>query len=154
MLGIPTDSIDRMVRMVISGFDLGKMTDVNGNEFTIQVTKPHPNQPDLRVFDNLYVYNVQGTAIPLSQVAHLKLETSPQSISHLNKSRVVSVSSFVKKGYLNSEVITEVENSLNSIKLPQGYHFQMGGEVESRNDSFGGFETIILVTIFIFIAVS
>jgi multidrug efflux pump subunit AcrB len=63
------------------------------------------------------------------------------------------VSSFVKKGFLNSEVITEVETSLNSIKLPLGYHFQMGGEVESRNDSFGGFETIILVTIFIFIAV-
>jgi multidrug efflux pump subunit AcrB len=153
MLGIPTVSIDRMVRMVISGFDLGKMTDVNGNEFTIQVSKPHTTQPDLRVFDDLYVNNVQGAAIPLSQVAQLKLETSPQSISHLNKSRVVSVSSFVKKGFLNSEVITEVETSLNSIKLPLGYHFQMGGEVESRNDSFGGFETIILVTIFIFIAV-
>ena len=139
--------------MVISGFDLGKMTDVDGNEFTIQVSKPHTTQPDLRVFDDLYVNNVQGAAIPLSQVAQLRLETSPQSISHLNKSRVVSVSSFVKKGFLNSEVITEVEASLNSIKLPLGYHFQMGGEVESRNDSFGGFETIILVTIFIFIAV-
>ena len=146
-------NIDRMVRMVISGFDLGKMTDKDGNEFTIQVSKPHTTQPDLRVFDDLYVNNVQGAAIPLSQVAQLKLETSPQSISHLNKSRVVSVSSFVKKGFLNSDVITEVETSLNSIKLPLGYHFQMGGEVESRNDSFGGFETIILVTIFIFIAV-
>jgi multidrug efflux pump subunit AcrB len=29
----------------------------------------------------------------------------------------------------------------------------MGGEVESKNDSFGGFGTIILVTIFTFIAV-
>ena len=153
MLGIPTVSIDRMVRMVISGFDLGKMTDDDGNEFTIQVSKPHPNQPDLRVFDDLYVNNVQGTAIPLSQVAHLKLETSPQSINHFNKSRSVSVGSFVKKGYLNSDVITEVESSLKQINLPQGYRFQMGGEVESRNDSFGGFGTIILVTIFTFIAV-
>jgi multidrug efflux pump subunit AcrB len=153
MLGIPTVSIDRMVRMVISGFDLGKMTDKDGNEFTIQVSKPHSNQPDLRVFDDLYVNNVQGTAIPLSQVAHLKLETSPQSINHLNKSRSVSVGSFVKKGYLNSEVISEVESSLKQINLPQGYRFQMGGEVESKNDSFGGFGTIILVTIFTFIAV-
>jgi multidrug efflux pump subunit AcrB len=153
MLGIPTVGIDRMVRMVISGFDLGKMTDDDGNEFTIQVSKPHPNQPDLRVFDDLYVNNVQGTAIPLSQVAHLKLETSPQSINHFNKSRSVSVGSFVKKGYLNSDVITEVESSLKQINLPQGYRFQMGGEVESRNDSFGGFGTIILVTIFTFIAV-
>jgi multidrug efflux pump subunit AcrB len=139
--------------MVISGFDLGKMTDDDGNEFTIQVSKPHSNQPDLRVFDDLYVNNVQGTAIPLSQVAHLKLETSPQSINHFNKSRSVSVGSFVKKGYLNSDVITEVESSLKQINLPQGYRFQMGGEVESRNDSFGGFGTIILVTIFTFIAV-
>ena len=153
MLGIPTVSIDRMIRMVISGFDVGKLTDVDGNEFTIQVSKPHSNQPDLRVFDHLYINNVQGTAIPLSQVAHIKLETSPQSINHVNKSRSVSVSSFVKKGYLNSEVIQEVESSLKQIHLPQGYSFQMGGEVESRNDSFGGFGTIILVTIFIFIAV-
>jgi multidrug efflux pump subunit AcrB len=153
MLGIPTVSIDRMIRMVISGFDVGKLTDVDGNEFTIQVSKPHSNQPDLRVFDDLYINNVQGTAIPLSQVAHIKLETSPQSINHVNKSRSVSVSSFVKKGYLNSEVIQEVESSLKQIHLPQGYSFQMGGEVESRNDSFGGFGTIILVTIFIFIAV-
>ena len=153
MLGIPTVSIDRMIRMVISGFDVGKLTDVDGNEFTIQVSKPHSNQPDLRVFDDLYINNVQGTAIPLSQVAHIKLETSPQRINHVNKSRSVSVSSFVKKGYLNSEVIQEVESSLKQIHLPQGYSFQMGGEVESRNDSFGGFGTIILVTIFIFIAV-
>ena len=89
----------------------------------------------------------------MSQVAHLKLETSPQSINHFNKSRSVSVGSFVKKGYLNSDVITEVESSLKQINLPQGYRFQMGGEVESRNDSFGGFGTIILVTIFTFIAV-
>jgi len=39
------------------------------------------------------------------------------------------------------------------IKLPAGYHFEMGGEVESKNESFGGFGTIILVTIFFFIAV-
>ena len=89
----------------------------------------------------------------MSQVAHLKLETSPQSINHFNKSRSVSVGSFVRKGYLNSDVITEVESSLKQINLPQGYRFQMGGEVESRNDSFGGFGTIILVTIFTFIAV-
>lgn len=153
MLGIPTVTIDRMIRMVISGFDLGKMTDLDGNEFTIQVSKQHPPQPDLRVFDDLYINNVQGTAIPLSQVAHLKLETSPQSINHFNKSRSVSVSSFVKKGYLNSDIISEVETSLSQIKLPQGYSFQMGGEVESRDDSFSGFGTIILVTLFIFIAV-
>ena len=153
MLGIPTVSIDRMIRLVVAGFDLGKMTDKEGKEFAIVVSKPHPKHPSLEVFDNLYVNNVQGTAIPLSQVAETRLQTSPVSISHLNKNRLVSVSSFVEKGFLNNEVIAETEKSLAKIALPAGYHFEMGGEVESKNESFGGFGTIILVTVFFFVAV-
>ena len=153
MLGIPTVSIDRMIRLVVAGFDLGKMTDKEGKEYAIVVSKPHPKHPSLEVFDQLYVNNVQGTAIPLSQVAEARLQTSPVSISHLNKNRSVSVSSFVEKGFLNNEVIAETEKSLEKIALPAGYHFEMGGEVESANESFSGFGTIILVTIFFFIAV-
>ncbi|MFM2441488.1 MAG: hypothetical protein RL449_129 [Bacteroidota bacterium] len=153
MLGIPTVSIDRMIRLVVAGFDLGKMTDKEGKEYAIVVSKPHPKHPSLEVFDNLYVNNVQGTAIPLSQVASARLQTSPVSISHLNKNRLVSVSSFVEKGFLNNEVIAKTEKNLEKIALPAGYHFEMGGEVESKNESFSGFGTIILVTIFFFIAV-
>lgn len=153
MLGIPTVSIDRMIRLVVAGFDLGKMTDKEGKEYAIVVSKPHPKHPSLEVFDNLYVNNVQGTAIPLSQVAETRLQTSPVSISHLNKNRLVSVSSFVEKGFLNNEVIAETEKNLAKMALPAGYHFEMGGEVESKNESFGGFGTIILVTIFFFVAV-
>ena len=153
MLGIPTVSIDRMIRLVVAGFDLGKMTDKEGKEYAIVVSKPHPKHPSLEVFDNLYVNNVQGTAIPLSQVASARLQTSPVSISHLNKNRLVSVSSFVEKGFLNNEVIAETEKNLEKIALPAGYHFEMGGEVESKNESFSGFGTIILVTIFFFVAV-
>ncbi|MFL0206532.1 efflux RND transporter permease subunit [Aquirufa sp. 2-AUSEE-184A6] len=153
MLGIPTVSIDRMIRLVVAGFDLGKLTDKEGKEYAIVVSKPHPKHPSLEVFDQLYVNNVQGTAIPLSQVASYRLQTSPVSISHLNKNRSVSVSSFVEKGYLNNEVIAETEKGLAKLVLPAGYHFEMGGEVESANESFSGFGTIILVTIFFFVAV-
>jgi len=137
----------------VAGFDLGKMTDKEGKEYAIVVSKPHPKHPSLEVFDNLYVNNVQGTAIPLSQVATKRLQTSPVSISHLNKNRLVSVSSFVEKGFLNNEVIAETEKNLAKIALPAGYHFEMGGEVESANESFSGFGTIILVTVFFFVAV-
>ncbi|MCX6193082.1 MAG: efflux RND transporter permease subunit [Cytophagales bacterium] len=153
MLGIPTVTIDRMIRLVVAGFELGKMTDKEGKEYAIVVSKPHPKHPSLEVFDNLYVNNVQGTAIPLSQVATKRLQTSPVSISHLNKNRLVSVSSFVEKGFLNNEVIAETEKNLAKIALPAGYHFEMGGEVESANESFSGFGTIILVTVFFFVAV-
>ncbi|MFY7651686.1 MAG: efflux RND transporter permease subunit, partial [Chitinophagaceae bacterium] len=152
-LGIPTVAIDRTVRMAVAGIELGKFTDENSNDFSILLTKPRNKQANLEVFNNIYVNNQAGTAIPLSQVAKLQLETSPLTINHQNKLRTVSIISFVEKGYLNNNVINDVEAQMKKMALPVGYSFQMGGEVESRSESFGGFGSIIVVTVFLFIAV-
>jgi multidrug efflux pump subunit AcrB len=42
---------------------------------------------------------------------------------------------------------------MNQMKLPDGYTYEMGGELESRNESFGGFAKVIIITVFLFIAV-
>ncbi len=154
-LGVPMVNIDRTVRMAIAGFEVGKYLNPksSGDDYSILLTTKYSSEPSLGVFDNLYVNNVQGTAIPLAQLASLKLETSALSINHQNKVRTISVNSFVQKGYLNDKVIKDVEAQMKKMKLPEGYHFEMGGEVESRNQSFGGFGSIILVTLFMFIAV-
>jgi multidrug efflux pump subunit AcrB len=154
-LGIPMINIDRTVRMAIAGFEVGKFLNPksSGDDYNILLTTKYASNPSLNVFDNLYVNNVVGTSIPLSQLAHLKLETSALSINHHNKIRTVSVNSFVQKGYLNDKVIKDVEAQMKKMQLPAGYHFEMGGEVESRNQSFGGFGSIILVTLFLFVAV-
>ena len=39
------------------------------------------------------------------------------------------------------------------MKLPNGYRYQMAGEVESREESFGGFGSVILVTVFLFVGI-
>jgi multidrug efflux pump subunit AcrB len=66
---------------------------------------------------------------------------------------MTSVSSYVKQGYLSDNVIKEVIASMDKKKLPDGFHYEMGGELESRQDSFGGFGTVIIVTLFLFIIV-
>jgi multidrug efflux pump subunit AcrB len=154
-LGVPMINIDRTVRMAIAGFEVGKFLNPksSGDDYNILLTTKYASNPSLKVFDNLYVNNVMGTSIPLSQLANLKLETSALSINHHNKIRTVSVNSFVQKGYLNDKVIKDVEAQMQKMQLPAGYHFEMGGEVESRNQSFGGFGSIILVTLFLFVAV-
>ena len=152
-LGIPTVSIDRTVRLAVAGLDMGHFTNADGDDYNILLSRPRPMYPSLQVFDNLYVNNVQGTAIPLSQVADLQLQTSPLSINHFNKTRTISVSAFVQKGFLNDQVINDAIKQMDQLKLPAGYKYEMGGEVESRNESFGGFGSIIIITIFFFIAV-
>jgi multidrug efflux pump subunit AcrB len=154
-LGVPTINIGRAVRMAVAGIAVGNFTnpDADADDYKIVLTTPHHSYPDLSIFNNLYVNNNLGKAIPLSQVADERLETSPLSINHFNKTRTVSVTSFVRKGYLNDKVINDVIAQLSKMPLPAGYHYEMGGEVEGRNKSFGGFGSIILVTVFMFIAV-
>lgn len=66
---------------------------------------------------------------------------------------MVSVNASVAKGFSNDDVIQEVIKRMDTFPLPNGYSYEMGGEVESREEAFGGFGTIIMVTIFLFIAV-
>lgn len=153
MLGIPIINIDRTVRLAVAGFEVGKMTDEDGDNYKIQLTKEKNTINSLDAFDNLYVNNMQGMAIPLTQVASLKLESSPLTINHQNKIRTVSLSAFVEKGYLNDDVNKEVIDQMEKMILPAGYNYEMGGELESRQESFGGFTSIIVITIFLFIAV-
>ncbi len=152
MLGVPTVAIDRTVRLAVAGINLGKYTDKNENDYNLVVTKTKNERATLDVFNNLFVNNVQGLAIPLSQLATLRFETSPLNINHMEKKRVVSVQANVKKGFLVDRVITDVITQMDKMNLPQGYTYEMGGEIESRKDSFGGFTTIIIVTVFMFIA--
>jgi multidrug efflux pump subunit AcrB len=153
LLGIPSVNIDRTVRLAVAGLNLGQYTDDNDNDYDILLTRGREGRPTLDAFRNLYVSNTQGKPYPLGQVAELKFETSPVNINHQEKRRVVSLKAFVQKGFLVDRVINNVIGRMDKMALPGGYSYEMGGEVESRQNSFGGFMSIVLVTIFLFVAV-
>lgn len=153
LLGVPTISIDKTLRLALAGIPIGIMSDDDGEDYQILIKKKENTPLDLDVFKTLFVENVKGKAIPLTQFAHLELESSPLSINHLDKTRMVSISAFVSKGYLNDEVIKMVMDKLDQFSLPSGYTYQMGGEYETRQESFSGFTIIIILTIFLFIGI-
>jgi multidrug efflux pump subunit AcrB len=153
MLGIPIISIDKTLRLALSGIPIGIFTDDDGEDYQIIIKKKEAGPLDLDVFKTLFVENVKGKAIPLSQFAHLELESSPLAINHLDKTRMVSISAFVGKGFLNDVVIKDVMTKMDQFSLPSGYTYQMGGEYETRQESFSGFTIIIILTIFLFIGV-
>ena len=138
--------------MAVAGLNMGSYSDGNDKDYYILLTRTKEARPNLDVFNNLYVNNNQGMAIPVGQVATLRLETSPQVISHQEKKRVVSIKASVSKGFLVDRVINNVVKKMDKMVLPGGYSYEMGGEVESRKDSFGGFTSIIIITVFLFIA--
>jgi len=153
MSGINTVDIDRTVRLAVAGLDMGNFSDAEGEDFDIYLTTPKKERATLASLDNLFINTSQGASVPLEQIASLKLESSPLSINHYNKVRMVSVSAFVQKGRTNDEVISDVLEKMQNLKLPEGYSFMMGGEVEATQESFGGLGPVIIVTVFLFVAV-
>jgi multidrug efflux pump subunit AcrB len=59
----------------------------------------------------------------------------------------------VDANYLTERVLTDVIGKMQQLKLPPGYKYTLGGEYETKQESFAGFNTIIIVTAFLFIAV-
>ncbi|MFN8713355.1 MAG: efflux RND transporter permease subunit [Bacteroidota bacterium] len=151
--GIPTVNIDRTVRVALAGLNAGNFSDANGDDFDLLITAPKGERATFDVLSNVYVNSMKGAAVPLSQLASPELEASPVIINHSDKIRTVSVSAFVQQDFLPDNVINDVMRKMESMKLPEGYTWDMGGEVESRKESFGGFGTIIIITVFLFIAV-
>jgi multidrug efflux pump subunit AcrB len=152
-LGIATADIDQTVRLALAGLNLGSFTDPQGNERSILLTTPKGDRATLETFEPIYIYNNQGKGIPLSQIADLQFESSTLTIDHYNKNRSVSVSSFVDANSLTDRVLGEAMTKLDQIPWPEGYRLTLGGEYETKQESFAGFNTIIIITVFLFIAV-
>jgi multidrug efflux pump subunit AcrB len=153
-LGVFTADIDKTVRLAVAGLSVGTYTDDAGDDYDIVVNAPKDQFSTLSVFNNLFVNNAVGTPIPLAQVADIAFETSANSINHFNKNRFVKVTAFTRKGVLANDVLKDIVPQLDALQLPKGYRYKLSGEAESEGEAFGGgFATVILLTIFLFVAV-
>jgi multidrug efflux pump subunit AcrB len=153
-LGIQTADIDRTVRLAVAGLDVGKYTDEQGDDYMIRVSAPREKFATLQTFDDVYVNNAIGTPVPLKQVTELSFETSPSRIKHLDKKRFVVVSAFTDKGVLAESINKTFTERAAELQMPEGYSWQMAGEAESEKEAFGGgFMTVVIATVFLFIMV-
>jgi len=153
-LGIQTADIDRTIRMAISGIELSKYTNEQGDDYTIVLNTPREQYATLENLNGIFINSPSGSAIPLSQLAKLEFETSPEVIKHLDKKRYVIVTAFTDKGVLAQEINKAFEEKKQKLQLPAGYEIQIAGEAEKEQEAFGGgFMTVVIATVFLFIMV-
>jgi multidrug efflux pump subunit AcrB len=148
MLGVQGSEIARTVRLGIAGLNVGNFRAEDGDEYKINVSVEKDKDQVLEVFSKIYITSFSGALIPLSQLATVELQTSAPTIRHYNKDRFVAVNAFTKIGYNASALNNQIEKQLDEISLPDGYRFQVAGEKESSENSFGGLGPIIVLTVF------
>jgi len=148
ILGVPASEIDRTVRLAVAGLDIGKFRKENGDDYNINVCLPRAQRQSLDALDKVYVSAYNGNSIPLSQLADVQFQSSPTSIHHYDKDRYTTVTAFVQNGYNTTRVTDDVLKQLDKMTFPKGANYKPAGEVESKQESFGGLGTIILITVF------
>jgi len=153
LLGIPTLEIDRTLRLGLVGVDAGVLRDANGESRNVVVRLAGERRPGPGTFDRLYVASGAGRLTPIRQVAEVGFETDVPEIRRVDRERAVTVTSFVRTGSNTDRVTRQVLGALDSLALPAGYRIVPAGEIESRQESFGGIGSAMLVATFMILAV-
>ncbi|MBK8699582.1 MAG: efflux RND transporter permease subunit [Saprospiraceae bacterium] len=154
LYGLTGAEIAKTVRMAIAGLDLGTLRSGDGDENDIKISIQKSQDDPIENFDRINITSFSGALVPLKNVAKISLKPSAPVIRHYNKERYALVSSFVATGYntdkLTNELLAKMETELH---LPKSYRLMAAGERESREESFGGIGTIIILTIFGLLAI-
>jgi len=151
MLGVPIYEIDRTIRTAINGMSVSSLRDREGNEFDIVLRLPFEDRIRLEDLDRIYVSSISGRQIPLKQLARIELKEAPGIITHFDMERNGSLNADIRKGYDLDEIIASLTSRFQSYPIPADYEYKFTGELESREESFGGMaraSIIALIAIF------
>jgi multidrug efflux pump subunit AcrB len=161
LVRVAVPDVDQAVRFAVAGVSAGHYRESDAEEpFDIRVTPVRSRaddiagaRPGLDVFSSLYVPAAGGDAIPFREVASLALDPSPTRIRHYDKERSASVTAYVLDGYNTDRVTSQVLGTLAHTSLPDGVRLVPAGELENKNESFGGLGVASLVAAFGVVAI-
>jgi len=153
LLGVAPVEVDRTVRAAVAGLSAGKFREQDGDEYDITLRLPMQGRPTLDVLDRIEVSSVTGRPVPLRQVAAPEFSAAASLIQRYNREREVIITAYPEAGFNTGKVTKAVFEGLEALELPAGYSLRAGGEVEARQESFGGIGTAVLVAVFGILAV-
>lgn len=141
--GVDINQLDNSIQTALSGTFIGQFNDSNGENYPILVRRP---KSDLAGLSDITIVNQQGKNVPLGQFVEMKLQKGRTDFFHYQKLRMARVSADAAQGYSVQEITTEVVSYLDNYQLPAGMYYLLGGEEESRQESFAGLSQIMLIT--------
>jgi multidrug efflux pump subunit AcrB len=153
LLGINLADIDRTVRAGIAGLTVSSYRDERGKEYDIVVRLPIDGKPTAADLDRIYVPSITGEQVPLKQIASVGLKAAAMSIDHFNLERTVTLTADVVGDASVDEATQHVIRKLKAYNWPKGYRYYVAGELESREESFGGMGRAVIIALIAILAV-
>ncbi|MDW4547893.1 efflux RND transporter permease subunit [Defluviimonas sp. D31] len=124
--GLKPGDVRRAVSTIISGIEAGDIH-THARTYDVQVWGTPEVRASLTDIENILIDAPIGGQVALKEVADIAVTPTPNIIQHEDLSRSIEVGAHVSGRDLGS-VASEVEDIVEEMEFPLGYHFEMLGE--------------------------
>jgi len=152
-LGLSAKSVADTLRMAVYGAVNTQFTDTAlSADYDIRLLVNPVTLNTRQSVEDIALYPRSGAKVRLKDVAKVKVAEGPVQIDRENQVRLIGVTG--DAGGKNVGVLTgEIKKRLSSLKLPEGYTLEYGGEAESMSESNRQLLVVIALAIFLVFAV-
>lgn len=145
--GVSIDVVSRTLNSAMAGARQNRFT-ADGRRYDIRVKIPEVDVQSVVDIRRIQVRNQFGQLVSLGDVVDMKEEGSLQSITRINRQRVIGVFGQLPPGQSQAAVLEKAKQISREI-LPQGYSLELEGAAAGLNDSFKSLLISLLIGILV-----
>jgi HAE1 family hydrophobic/amphiphilic exporter-1 len=123
-----------------------------GQEMDVSLMFPEGDRSTINDLQDMKIQTPTGASVPLAEVADFEETRGPAALSRQNQQPQMNITSGVVDRDLGS-VVSDVGDVLESMSLPEGYSFEIGGQAQDMNESFADLAIALIFSIFLVYAV-
>lgn len=143
--GLSTTQVASVIRTAVEG-RVATTYKVNGTEIDIKVQYPENKINTLEKLRAVSLLSPLGIQVPLMDIAEIKVEQGPTSITRSDQERYVTVTADVF-GRSSGDVNEELKRKLENYRLPDGYSIKFTGENEMMVEAFEDLTLALILAI-------
>jgi HAE1 family hydrophobic/amphiphilic exporter-1 len=151
MYGLTEEQILSQIQLQFTGRVATKYREA-GHEMDVSMLYPEDKRTTINDLQNMSITSPSGTSIPLEEVAAFDAKNGPVALLRQNQQPQMNITSDVVDRDLGS-VVKDIKKTLDNMHLPEGYHYEIGGQAQDMADSFGDLAIALIFSIFLVYAV-
>ena len=128
--GLNVEDVNDMVESIVAGKEAGQVFE-GEQRFNLVVRLNEESGRDVESIRNLLLTSPNGSRVPLSEVADIKLVEGPAQISREDTRRRIGVELNVRGRDIGSFVEEAQSKIEREVQLPPGYYLKWGGTFEN-----------------------
>lgn len=138
-------TIGGAVRSELTGVTATTMT-IDGTDLDVVVKGSGASAASLDALRSLSIATPTGGSVPLSSVADVTVELTPQTISRVDQIRRVQITGDSISGSTTA-ITAQIQEILDAYPMPDGYRAEIGGDYSEMMDNFQTLGLAMLVAV-------